>query len=67
MDIGEYRVYTHKEGKHEAFIEGILEGEVFYTIKLDEHGKLDVKTQAEAEIISRLIKIENKLKLIDKG
>ena len=60
--IGEYETCLHEPGENEAFIDGIKEGEVFYTIRLDKDGCFDVKTQAEAEIISRLVRIENLLK-----
>lgn len=34
---------------------------MFWTIKLDKYGIFDVEKQEDAEIISRVVRIENKL------
>lgn len=65
MKPGEYESYIQKKGINEAFIENINEGEVFYTVQLDENGGFDTKSQAEAEILSRLVRIENMLKKVE--
>ena len=64
--VGEYTLHLQNKGYDEACIEGIKNGEAFYTIQLDKFGQFDTKSQAEAEIISRLVRIENMLKRVEK-
>lgn len=61
MKIGNYEPVTQKKGINEAFVKGIKEGEVYWRIQIDKHGQMDVKTQTEAETISRLIRKERQL------
>jgi len=60
MKIGNYESRIVKKGVEETTI-GVPEGHEYYVIQMDKFSQLDVKTQAEAEIISRLIKIEKLL------
>jgi len=61
MEIGHYEPRKVKKGEEETTLD-IPEGEVYWLIQLDKDAQLDVETQTEAEIISRLIRIENLLK-----
>lgn len=60
IKVGGYTHFIKEIGKDETTLP-IKEGEIFYTVKLEEFGYLDVLTQTEAEIISRLVRIEKKL------
>jgi hypothetical protein len=63
MPIGEYETVTQKKGKEEAFLDGIREGQVFWRVRISEEDWFDCKTQIEAEILSRLVRIETRLGL----
>ena len=65
MKVGDYEPFTHKKKLHEAFIEGIKEHEIFWTI-YTEDGGYDTKSQDNAIIISKLIKIEKMLEEMKK-
>lgn len=58
---GNYEAIVQEKGKNEAFIDGIKEGECFYTVGLGEGVGYDTKSQFEAEVLSRLVKIEKRL------
>jgi hypothetical protein len=60
MKIGAYELRTVKRGFEETNI-GVPEGDVYYVVQLDKTGQMDVKTQIEAEVLSRLVRIENEL------
>lgn len=60
--IGHYEPFKQEKNVNEAFIDGIKEGEIFWTIYFGEGSSFDTKSQAEAEIIGRLARIENMLK-----
>ena len=70
IEIGEYSIETYKKGYNETAIDclsvkGIWKnGDVFYQIRTDEEGWMDVALQEDAEIISRLIRIERLLKRV---
>ncbi len=59
---GEYQIGFQTKGKHEACIKGIKENDEFYTVRLEDVTYFDVKTQFEAEMLSRLVRIEVMLK-----
>lgn len=61
LKIGEYESVVQKEGYNESFVKGVKEGEVYYQIRVDRYGILDVKNHSEAITISSLTRIENKL------
>ena len=61
MKPGDYVPEVQKKGVNEAFIEGIKEGQVYWTVKLDNDGLLDVRTQSEAITISRIIRLEQRM------
>jgi len=60
--IGFYEPFTQEKGKNEAFIEGIKEGDLFWTVYLGEGCSYDTVSQFQAEVIGRLARIEDKLK-----
>ncbi len=62
--IGTYDVFYQKFGETEAYIDGIQNGEIFYTVWLESGIGFDTRSQAEAEILSRLVRIEEKLELL---
>jgi hypothetical protein len=66
MKIGEYDVRVVKKGVETTSLP-VKEGEVYYMIRLDKHSWMDVQNQINAEIISRLVRIENLLKKNDDG
>ena len=55
--VGSYDVFVQKKGVQEACIEGIKEGETYYTVWTEPTGGFDTLSQAEAMIISKLINI----------
>lgn len=63
MKIGDYEVRTVQRGVEETNI-GVAEGQVYYLVRIDKETQMDVKTQSEAEIISRLVRIEKLLKKV---
>lgn len=62
LPIGRYGSFIQKKGKCEACLDNIKDGEAFFTIQLEDNTALDVKSQADAEIISRLVRIEQLLR-----
>lgn len=62
LRIGDYEPIKVEKRINETTLP-LKEGEVFWTIKLDNERLFDVKTQEEAEIISRLVIIDNNLKI----
>ena len=63
LSVGDYTPLVQKKGINEAFIDDIKEGDIFWCVKLEDHVCIDVKQQEDAEILSRLVRIENILKL----
>ena len=61
LKIGDYELVKVEKGVNETSL-NLKEGEVFWTVCLDKGHYFDVKTQEYAEILSRLVRIENKLK-----
>lgn len=61
IKIGEYDIRIVKKGIETTSLP-IKEGEPYYMIRLDKESWMDVGSQVHAEILSRLIRIENKLK-----
>lgn len=66
LKIGHYEPVIVEKGVNETSLP-LKEGEVFWTIKLDNEGLFDVDNQDTAEIISRLVRIESLLKNILKN
>lgn len=71
LKIGQYEPIKVEKGVNETVLERfgkpLKEGEIFWTIKLDNEGLFDVDNQDTAEIISRLVRVETKLnKLLSK-
>jgi hypothetical protein len=65
--IGDYSLREYKPGETECFCpNNLADGDIFWTVQLDEYGKLDVLTQADAEIISRLVKLDLRLDKLTK-
>ena len=60
--IGHYAPSTQEKGKNEAAIGGVKEGKLFWTVYMGEGCYFDVTNQFEAEILSKLVKIEHMLK-----
>ncbi|MDO8622645.1 MAG: hypothetical protein Q7R52_00190 [archaeon] len=60
--VGQYECYKQEKGFNEALGIDIKEGEIFWTIRLSKDGYYDTKSQDTAEILSRLVKIEQMLK-----
>lgn len=65
LKIGHYEPHVQKKGEDESFIK-TKEGDVYWMIRTED-GYIDVKTQTEAEIISRLVRIERLLKNANKN
>jgi len=61
MKIGQYEPREMKKGVDETVLP-VKEGGVFWVIQIDKHTKCDVLHQESAEIISRLVRIENLLR-----
>lgn len=61
MRVGHYEPRVVKKGSEETVLP-VKEDEVFWVIQIDKHTKCDVMHQESAEIISRLVKIENLLR-----
>lgn len=59
IKIGEYDVRV--VGKNETTSLKIKKGELYYMIRLDEDSWMDVENVVDAEVISRLVRIENAL------
>ena len=68
LKVGQYEPIEVERGVNETTLERfgkpLKEGEIFWTIKLDNEGLFDVDNQDTAEIISRLVRIEIMLKKI---
>ena len=62
LKIGTYEPRVVKKGVEEAPSLRVAEGDTYWVVQTDKDGQLDVETQTEAEIISRLVRIENLLK-----
>ena len=62
LKIGTYEPRTVRKGVEEAPSLRVAEGDTYWVVQTEKDGQLDVETQAEAEIISRLVRIENILK-----
>lgn len=60
--VGEYYPVIKKKGYQDTDLEGVNEGDEFWEVVCENKGILDVKTQTEAEIVSRLVRIEKLLK-----
>lgn len=58
MKRGIYEPRIQEKGVNEACIDGIKEGQVYWTIQLDKGIQMDVKTQFEAEVMVKLINLE---------
>lgn len=65
MKIGEYQLFKVEKNINETTLP-LKEGELFWTVRLSKDVDFDCETQTEAEIISRLVKIENMLKKLSK-
>jgi len=61
MKIGNYEPNRVKKGYNETHLK-LKEGETFWVVQIEKDVQMDVITQTEAEIISRLVRIENKMK-----
>lgn len=59
IKIGEYDIRI--VGENETTNLPLKKGEIYYMIRIDKESWLDTSSHAHAEIISRLIRIENKL------
>lgn len=62
---GEYSVEVFKKGENEANLKGLKNGDIFFMISLGKGVYHDTASQESAEIISRLVRIENKLTKIE--
>ena len=59
LKVGEYGVYVQEKGVHEAALEhGINEGDIFYTVRLDQESWIDVIKHSEAILLSKLTSLE---------
>ncbi len=63
LKIGDYEPVKVQKGFNETTLL-LKEGEIFWTIRLNNEGLFDVEKQEDAEIISRLVRIENLLKKV---
>jgi len=65
--IGSYEPLVVKKGYNETTLP-VKEGGVFWLVHTEVGGGIDCATQEEAEVLSRLVRIENKLdKLLRKN
>jgi hypothetical protein len=62
---GDYEPFVQKKGVEEMSGTELKDGEVFWTVWFDNTGGFDTVSQAEAIIISKLVKIEQMLKKRD--
>jgi hypothetical protein len=66
MKIGMYEPRVVKKGKEETFY-GVPEGTIIWTVQTEKDGGgFDLLKQTDAEIISRLVRIEYLLEKINK-
>lgn len=65
IKIGSYDVRI--VGKNETTSLSLKTGDVYYMVRVDKDGLMDVESQVDAEIISRQVRIENMLKKLTKG
>ena len=66
LKIGEYEPVKAEKGVNEPFCKNIKWGQIYWTIKMSEYGLFDVEREEDAVIISRLVRIENKLDKLPK-
>jgi hypothetical protein len=61
IKIGDYAVFSKEKGK-ETFLDNLKDGDIYFCIRLSKTDWFDTRLQGDAEIISRLVRIENMLK-----
>jgi len=71
MKVGDYEPRICKKGEEETDlmndeVNPIKEGDVFWVVMMERNCMFDVKEQKDAEIISRLIKIEKMIRSLYK-
>jgi len=60
--VGDYLPMVVKKGETEFAGEPLKNGTVFWTVCTETGGYMDVKTQSEADIIARLVRLERLLR-----
>ena len=61
LKLGQYDIFQ-VDKDNECAIDNIKKGDIFYTIRMEGGGYYDTKEQDVAEILSRLVRIEQMLK-----
>jgi len=67
IKVGDYDVRVVKKGFEEARSLGLKNGDVYYMVRIDKSGWMDVKEQIDAEILARQVRIEALLKKLTTG
>jgi len=60
MKIGSNEPRVVKKGFEETTLD-VPEGETYWIVQIDKIGQMDVEKQVEAELLSRLVRVELKL------
>jgi len=61
MKVGSYYPREQEKGENEALIEGLKEGDTYWTVRLSKYGWYDCRTQYNAEVLSRMVLIDRRL------
>lgn len=61
--IGEVKTFFVKKGEQETGLP-LKEGECYYTVKTDKETWIDVEDLVEAELLGRMVRIENMLEKV---
>lgn len=62
LELGNYEPRIQQKGVEEAAIEGMKNGDIYWTVRVGRDDWYDTKSQDNAEIIAALARIEQKLK-----
>ena len=65
MQVGHYEPRKVEKGFEETILD-VPEGEIYWLVKIDKGVHMDVKEQIQAELLSRLVRIETKLDKLSK-
>ena len=60
LDVGHYGPVKVEKGVNETILP-LKEGMIFWTVELGNRSSFDVERQEDAEILSRLVRIEKKI------
>lgn len=62
IPVGECAPFSEEKGVHEAFIPGLKDGDVFWTVNIGDGALVDVLRQEDALMLSSLVRIERLLR-----